>query len=453
MSKNWLISRRTALKGMGLAMGLPLLEQMGWAETPKKGAAERPPVRMAFMHWGMGVVYDNWWPSQQKGAPLPRILQPVAKHMGDILVLGGLAQMSATGGPDGAGDHAREAGCFLTGVRLRKTNGKDIYAGISVDQVAAQKIGGYTNLPSIELSIEGGSGSGDCDSGYSCAYSTNISWRSPTTPMAKERVPKAAFMRLFADRSQGASEQAKAAAAAENKSLLDLVYEDAKSLRGNLGGNDSRKVDEYLESVRSLESRIQNISGRDAEDAPGDKKGGATLQVPNGVPADWMDHAKLMYDIMALGFQSDATRVATFMLENGGSGRSYPKIGVTSGHHELSHHDNNPQKLEALTKINIHHMEAFAYFLDKLKGTKEGKGSLLDNCMLLYGSCIGDGNRHNHDNLPILLAGRGGGSINSGRYVQSCKGNLCDLYLAMLARVGAPVEKFGDSNKMLPDLT
>ncbi len=453
MTKPWLISRRTALKGLGVAVALPLLEQMGWAETPKKGAVERPPVRMAFMHYSLGVDNANYWPNPAKGAPISPILKPLERHLPDVLILGGLAQRAATGGPDGAGDHAREAGTYLTGMRLRKTNGADIYNGISVDQLAAQKVGAYTNLPSIELSLEGGRGSGDCDSGYSCAYSTNISWRSPTTPMAKEQQPKAAFMRLFADRGASANEQAKAAVAAENKSLLDAVYEDAKALKKSLGGNDGRKLDEYLDSMRSLESRIQNISGRDAEEAGADtKKKGETLKLPTGVPKLFDEHARLMYDIMALAFQTDSTRIATLMLTNGGSGRQYHELGITSGHHEISHHGNNAEKLGQMRKINIHHMESFAYFLDKLKGIKEGKGTLLDNCMIQYGSCIADADRHNHDNLPILLAGRGGGSINTGRYVASCRGNLCDLYMAMLARMGVEVASFGDGTKLLPDL-
>lgn len=455
MTKHWMISRRTALKGIGVAMGLPLLEQMGWAETPRKGAGDRPPVRMAFMHYALGVDKKNYWPSGQKGAPLPAILKPLEKHMGDVLILGGLAQRAAVGGPDGAGDHAREAGTYLTGTRLRKTNGADIQNGISVDQLAAQKVGAYTNLPSIELSLEGGRGGGDCDSGYSCAYSTNISWRTPTTPMAKETNPKAAYMRLVADRSASASEAAKAAAELENKSLLDLVYADAKQLQKNLGGNDTRKMDEYLDSMRSLEKRIQNISGRDQDDQAASgtgKKKGEGFTVPQGIPKTFKEHANLMYDIMAMAFQADTTRIATLMLSNGGSGRQYNEIGITENHHTISHHGNNAGKLAMMSKINILHMESFVYFLEKLKSIKEGKGTLLDYCMLQYGSCIEDADRHNHDNLPIILAGRGGGSINTGRYVASCRGNLCDLYIGMLARMGVEVPSFGDGTKMLPDL-
>jgi hypothetical protein len=450
MASRFLISRRTALKGLGVAMALPLFEQMGVAADPK-GAA-RAPVRMAFIHFGMGVIADHWKFGQgaaAKGAEIPGCFLPVKAHLNEMLVLGGLKQQAATGGADGAGDHAREAGTFLTGTRLRKTSGKDIYNGISVDQLAAQKIGGYTNLPSIELSMEGGSGSGDCDSGYSCAYSTNISWRSPTTPMAKETNPRSAFMRLFADRGQSSSAQAQAALAAENRSLLDLVNEDAGKLKGSLGGNDGRKLEEYLDSVRALEGRIQKISGHEDEAAGGAK---TDLKLPSGIPGDFAEHARLMFDIMTVAFQTDTTRIATFMLTNGGSGRTYKEIGVTGGHHELSHHGNDQAKIDGIRKINVYHMTQFAYFLEKLKGVKEGKGTLLDNSMIMYGSCIGDGDRHNHDDLPIVLAGGGGGTIKSGRVVPSCRGNLCDLYLAMLGRMGVEAASFGDSTKALPDL-
>jgi hypothetical protein len=452
MSQSWLISRRTALKGVGLAMGLPLLEQMGWAETPKKGS-DKAPVRMAFMYYDLGVWDKHWWPSQQKGAPLPSTLKPIEKLMGDVLILGGLDQRNGQGGPDGAGDHARSAGTFLTGTRLRKTNGADIYNGVSVDQYAAQRVGAYTKLPSIELSIQGGRGGGDCDSGYSCAYSTNISWRSPTAPMAKEITPKSAYMRLFADSNASASDQAKAAMALENKSLLDLVNDDAKALRKDLGGADTRKMDEYLDSMRSLESRIQSISGRDMDDAGGGtKKKTEGLQLPTGVPKKWDEHADLMFDIMALAFQTDTTRIATFMMTNGGGGGSYDEIGITEGHHDLSHHGGNEGKLDKIRQINIYQLKSFARFLEKLKATPDGKGTLLDNSMLLYGSGLADGDRHSHTGLPIILGGRGGGSINTGRFVPACKGNMCDLYLAMMARMGVQTPTFGDGTKILPDL-
>ena len=447
MASRFLISRRTALRGLGVAMALPLLEQMGYADDSKK--ATRAPVRMAFIHFGMGVIADHWKFNQGKSTALPGCFEPVKKHLGDMLILGGLTQAAAMGGADGAGDHAREAGTFLTGTRLRKTSGKDIYNGISVDQLAAQKIGAYTTLPSIELSMEGGSGSGDCDSGYSCAYSTNISWRSPTTPMAKETNPRSAYMRLFADRGQSSSAQAQASLAAENRSLLDLVNDDASRLKGTLGGNDGRKLDEYLDSVRALEGRIQKISGHEDEAGNGGK---TELKIPNGIPSDFTEHSRLMFDIMTVAFQTDTTRIATFMLTNGGSGRVYKEIGISGGHHELSHHGNDQTKIDSIRKINVYHMTQFAYFLEKLKGVKEGKGTLLDNSMIMYGSCIGDGDRHNHDDLPIVLAGGGGGTIHSGRVVPTCRGNLCDLYLAMLARMGVEVPTFGDGTRMLPDL-
>jgi Protein of unknown function (DUF1552) len=454
MSKSWLISRRTALKGLGVAVGLPLLEQMGWAETPKKGG-EKAPVRMAFMYYDLGVWEKHWWPSQQKGAPLPSSLKPIEKLMGDVLILGGLNQLSGQGGPDGGGDHARSAGTFLTGTRLKKTNGADISNGISVDQFAAQRIGAYTKLPSIELGIKGGRGGGDCDSGYSCAYSTNISWRSSTAPMAKEISPKSAYMRLFADKNASASDQAKAAMALENKSLLDLVNEDAKAMRKELGGADTRKMDEYLDSMRSLESRLQSISGRDNDDAAGGdpKKKSEALILPTGVPKRWDEHAELMMDIMTLAFQTDTTRIATFMMTNGAGGVGWEEIGISEGHHDLSHHGGNEGKLEKMRLINIHMLKSFAKMLEKMKKIQDGKGTLLDNCMLMHGSGLGDGDRHSHTGLPIILAGRGGGSINTGRFVASCKGNMCDLYLAMLARMGVQAPTFGDGTKILPDLS
>jgi hypothetical protein len=267
--------------------------------------------------------------------------------------------------------------------------------------------------------------------------------------MAKETVPRAAFMRLFADRNQSQAAQAQAALAAENSSLLDLVNADAKSLRGSLGGNDSRKLDEYLDSVRALESRIQKISGHE-DDAFGGMK--TDLKLPSGVPKDFAEHARLMYDLLALAFQTDTTRFATFMLGNGASYRSYPEIGVPNPHHELSHRGSDPAKIEGLVKILTYQVTQFGYFLEKLKGIKEGRGTLLDNCMLFYGSGMGDGDRHDHDDLPILVAGGGGGTIRTGRVVQQCRGTLSDLHLAFLLRLGLPITSFGESKAPLPDL-
>ena len=440
------ISRRTALKGLGLALALPLMDQMGWADDKKAGKA---PLRMVHITFPNGAIKEHWHfaPNSDK---VPRMLEPLKAHLRDILVLQGLNHPSAAPGGDGAGDHARGIAALLTGVRVKKGGAAGIYTGISVDQMAALKLGQYTSLPSIELSIEGSNGAGSCDDGYPCVYMSNASWRTPTTPMAKEVVPQAAFMRLFADRNQSQAAQAQAALAAENASLLDLVNADAKALRGTLGGSDSRKLDEYLDAVRALEGRIQKISGHMDDASTGGKN---DLKLPSGVPKDFGEHARLMYDILTLAFQTDTTRFATFMLGNGASYRSYPEIGVPNPHHELSHRGNDAGKIEGLTKIIAFQVAQFAYFLDKLKAVKEGSKTLLDNAMLFYGSGMGDGDKHDHNDLPVLVAGGGGGTIHTGRVVQQCKGTLADLHLAFLLRLGLPIETFGDSSRVpLPDL-
>jgi hypothetical protein len=439
--------RRTALRGLGLALALPLLERMGWADEPRK--AGKAPLRMAHITFPNGAIREHWrfTPNSDK---VPRILEPLKPHLRDVLVLHGINHTPASPGPDGAGDHARGIACLLTGVRVKKGGSTGIYTGTSVDQAACQRLGQYTSLPSIELSIEGSNGAGSCDDGYSCVYTSSTSWRSPTTPMAKETVPKNAFMRLFADRNQSQAAQAQAALAAENASLLDLVNSDAKSLRGELGGNDVRKLDEYLEAVRALESRIQKISGHEEDAGSGVKN---ELKLTPGVPKDFSEHARMMYDILTLAFQTDTTRFATFMLGNGASYRSYPEIGVPNPHHELSHRGTDAAKIEGLVKILNYQVAQFAYFLERLKAVKEGRGTLLDNCMLFYGSGMGDGDKHDHNDLPIVVAGGGGGTIRTGRVVQQCRGELADLHLAFLLRLGLNLESFGASRAPMPDLS
>lgn len=435
-----MITRRQSLRGIGTSLALPFLPSLAWSLDPKRDETKFP-TRCAFIYYDMGVIAADYITSKDK--PISKTLEPIKDNLENILVLGGLAQNAARANGDGAGDHARSAGCFLTGTKLKKTSGKDIQNGISIDQFIASKIGGYTKLPSVELSMEGGSGSGDCDSGYSCAYSTNISWKSPTTPMAKEINPKNAYVRLFTDNTQTDPKLA-AMQMAENKSLLDLINDDAKSLKKSLGSTDLRKLDEYLESVHAIESRIQNITGKkDSEDSQMKYQ----LNIPNGVPGKFDIHAQLMFDIMALAFQTDTTRVASFMLTNAGSGRTYPEIGISGGHHELSHHGTDQTKKDSITKINMYHLQQFNYFIDKLKSVKEGKGTLLDNCMIVYGSCINDGESHGHFNLPILLAGKGNNTINPGRNIIDCNGNLNELYMAISNRMGVECMSFGDDGK------
>jgi hypothetical protein len=465
MRKNWQISRRTALKGIGISMFLPLLEVMGWAETPKSNKVYRSPVRSMFIMIPIGVVGDNWKINKSIPGSISRILTPLAPVMKDILVINGLRHDKAGANGDGAGDHARETGTFLTGTQCRKTAGTDIQTGISIDQAMAEKIGIYTSLPSLELGIEQGGQAGNCDSGYSCAYSSNISWRTPNSPMAKEINPKAAFDRMFSAkknvRPQGGGPNVDTSkfgtngdTKSLNQSVLDLVMEDAKELRGNVSGTDQRKLDEYLDSVRAFEKRMDfaDKEAREAAEQAAAKKPGnysPLIEVnPTGTPKDFVEHVKLMFDLSVLAFQTDTTRIITFMMGNGGSNRSYPHIGVPRAHHEISHHQNEAGKLEDLTKINTHHVELLSYMLQKMANLNDGKGSLLDNSQVLYGSAIGDGNRHNHDDLPVLVAGRAGGTINSGRVIDTSS-NMCDLFLAMSARAGCPLDKHGDSNKMM----
>jgi hypothetical protein len=439
------ISRRTLLRGLGTAIALPSLEAM--APSPllaAGGSKSEGPLRMAFLYVPNGVHMAAWTPKAEgRNFALTRTLQPLAPFQDDLLVLTGLAQDGAEAHGDGGGDHARSLACFLTGRHPLKTDGANLRAGVSVDQVAAQKIGHVTRLPSLELGIERGAQSGNCDSGYSCAYSSNISWRSESTPVAKEINPRLVFERLFANELPG---EASARRARYRKSILDFVAEDARALHDRLGGNDRRKLDEYLSSIREIERRVTRAG-------TGTPSGPPHFEAPSGIPHDYQEHIRLMCDLIALAFQADVTRICTFLFANEGSNRSYSHIGVPEGHHDLSHHGNDAQKQEKIQKINDFHIRQFAYLLEKLKAMPEGGGTVLDHCMIVYGSGISDGDRHNHDDLPILLAGKGNGTIHPGRHIRyPAKTPLNNLYLAMLDRMGVPVKELGDSTGRLPAL-
>jgi hypothetical protein len=443
------ISRRTILRGLGTAMALPWLEAMG-PLVAQAGAAAAPstsPNRMAFFYVPNGVHMPDWTPKgTDSNLVLPDILQPLAPFKDDLLVLTGLTQDGAFAHGDGGGDHARSLASFLTGTHPLKTAGYGIKAGVSVDQYAAARVGKSTRFPSLELGIDRGAMAGNCDSGYSCAYSSNISWRSESTPMAKEINPQFVFERLFASQLSSESAEAKAKREKYRKSVLDFVSEDARQLRGKLGQVDRQKVDEYLSSVRELEVRFSRVDKATTLDLKG-------VRLPTGVPKDNREHIRLMFDVLALAFQTDSTRISTFVYANEGSTKSYKFIGIPEGHHDLSHHGKDPDKQAKIKKINIYHLEQFAYFLEKLRSIKEGEGTVLDHSMIVYGSGISDGDRHNHDDLPILVAGKGGGTIKGGRHlVYPKKTPLNNLYLSMLERVGAPTPSLGDSTGILPKL-
>lgn len=445
------VNRRTFLKGLGAAVSLPMLESMIPARAIAAAAAAQPPVRMAFMFVPNGVHMEEWKPVAT-GAhhDLPRILKPLTPVKRDLCVLSGLTQDKGRANGDGAGDHARSAGVFLTGVQPLKSEGSEIRAGVSVDQFAAQRIGHETRFASLELGTERGRQSGKCDSGYSCAYSNNVSWRDGTTPMAKETNPRLVFERLFGNGSKGERNESLARRQRYQKSILDFVLEDARSLTRKVSGNDRQKLDEYLVAVREIEQRIQRAEGKSVSKS----SVLAGLGKPEGVPDSYQEHIRLMGDMMILAFQTDVTRVSTFMLANAGSNRSYRPIGVNEGHHSLSHHQNDRDKLEKISKINTFHVEQLSYMLQKMKSIPEGEGSLLDHCMVVYGSGISDGNRHNNENLPIVLAGRGGGWIRPGRHIQySGDTPLNNLFVTMLNQAGATTDTFNDSTGTLPFLS
>jgi hypothetical protein len=443
------ITRRTMLKGVGTALALPWFESL--ASAAGQSAASGPPRRAAFLYVPNGVNMKEWTPGEVgKLGELSGILQPLNPFKEHVNVLTGLALDKARANGDGPGDHARAMSAFLTGRQPRKTHGADIRVGMSADQHIAAAVGDHTRFPSLELGIERGQQAGNCDSGYSCAYSSNLSWRAESTPNAKECDPKQVFERLFSGTDPKELAAARAKRELYSKSVLDFVSEDAKGLNKTLGLGDQKKLDEYLSSVRDVETRIEKIRKANAERAPVPKP---NMPAPTGVPGEVQAHIRLMADLMVLAFQTDLTRVVTFPIANDGSNRPYKHIDVPEGHHDLSHHGRDAKKLEKIKKINTFHIEQLAYLVGRLKAVKESNGTtLLDNVMMVYGSGIGDGDRHNHDDLPILLLGKGGGTIESGRHLKfggKPETPLMNLYLAMFDRMGAPAERFGDSTGLL----
>jgi len=417
------VSRRTLLKGLGCAVALPWLESMGnltsWAKGATTLAGKPAPNRTAFLYVPNGKNMADWTPASEGAlTDLPAILQPLNAFKNDIMILTGLTADKARAHGDGGGDHARALGAFLTGCQPRKTDGADIRAGVSVDQVMASRIGESTRLGSLEIGCEHGSMAGNCDSGYSCVYSSTMSWRSATTPLPKEVNPKLVFERLFGTGKD--SDRIKRDAT--RKSVLDFVREDAGDLQNKLGTTDKRKLDEYFSSIRDIELRIQRAEKLPEPKNPDPSISTRFAKLPsgkNGLPGDYQEHLRIMCDLIALAFQADVTRVATFVLANEGSNKPYPFVNVREGHHDLSHHGGDKVKKEKIREINKFHTTQVAYLLQKLKSIKEGDGTLLDHCMIAYGSGNSDGNAHNHDNLPIMVAGGGCGTITTGRHINT----------------------------------
>lgn len=447
MGRHATLQRRTFVRGLGAILGLPLLEAMVPERVLAAGSAALP-KRMAFVFVPNGVIVPEWEPKGEgTDWSLSPTLEPLSSVKSKLCVLSGLAQDNASAKGDGPGDHARSSAAFLTGAHPVKTGGVDIKVGQSVDQVAAEKVGRLTRLPSLELGTEGGRNAGQCDSGYSCAYSNNISWKTASTPMAKEINPRLVFERMFGSADDRDAARGRAKRDEYRKSILDLVAEDAAKLKLQLGQTDRRKIDEYFSSVREIEQRIERTREDDS------KRQAPDLKLPAGIPKQLDEHLTLMFDLMTLAFQTDTTRITTFMMANEGSNRSYPMIGVNDGHHHLSHHQNKQDWIDQLKKIDKYLIRHFARFVEKLDSISEGNGTLLDQSMIVYGCAIGDGNRHNHNDLPILLAGRGGGTIQSGRRLSYPRNTpLNNLFLSMLDRMDAGVEQLGDSTGRLKGL-
>lgn len=440
------LPRRTFLRGMGgTLVALPLLDAM----TPAFGATNRlmsarTPVRLSFVYVPNGIVMKDWTPKGiGRDFEFTRIIKPLEAYREHLLVLSGLEDHNGNALGDGAGDHARAGASFLTGVHCKKTAGADIHNGPSVDQIAAQNMSSPTRLKSIELGCEDSRTVGNCDSDYSCAYTNSISWRSPTTPMPPEVNPRMAFERLFGTAEMNLDAATRARRARARQSILDLVRSDTRNLVKDLGQADRRKVDEYLYAVREIEQRIQNAERETSSFVP-------TIEKPIGIPATFPEYVKLMYDLQVVAFQADVTRITTLMIGREGSMRVYPEIGIPDPHHPLTHHRNNPEWIEKVARINCLHAELFAYFLNKLKSTPDGDGTLLDHSMIVYGSGMSDGNRHSHEDLPILLAGRGDGSLKPGRHIVYKPGTpITNLYMSLLDRMGVHPETLGDSTGQL----
>ena len=441
----WTSPRRTFLKGLGTALFLPALESLSPFSARSASVPAAAPRRSAFVYVPNGANMPDWTPTGLgRDAELPMILEPLKKHQNDFLVLSGLAQDNGRAKGDGPGDHARSAASLLTGAHPVKTAGANIKVGMSADQHVAAKIGSQTRLPSLELGIEPGRTSGNCDSGYSCAYSSSVSWKTESTPMAKEINPRQAFERLFGGEENNPEVRAKRAA--NRKSILDVVAGDAVKLKEKLGQTDRHKIDEYFTAVREIESRIEQAETNAKNTRP-------DYEIPKGIPKDGGEHLRLMYDLLMLAFRTDSTRVATFMVGNAGSNKTYPMVGVNEGHHELSHHRNEADKMDKLKKVDKFQIEQFAYFIQQLKSVKEGEGTLLDHCAVMFGSGLGDGNAHSHHNLPIIVAGRAGNTIKPGRYIVTEKEiPLNNLFLSFFDRMGTPADSFGDSNGRMSGL-
>ncbi len=450
-------NRRTFLRGVGAAIALPTLASLKTgsvlasampvgAEKALAQTATGAPLRTAFLYFPNGAIPSAWWPeSTGKEYQFSETLESLKPVRDSIQIMGGLDNVSANPGPDGGGDHARGGGTFLTNVRLNKSS-TDLRAGVSIDQVIAEKIGHLTRLPSLELSCESDRRSGSCDSGYSCAYQYNISWKTPTTPMASESNPRLVFERLFGAGTPGQRLANLKLRRSQQRSVLDFVMDDAKKMQQRMQRTDRMKLDEYFTSVREIESRIERAERH------GDVE--TEAQTPEGVPVSYAEHMQMMFELLTLAFQTDSTRVATLCLAHDGSNRSFSEIGVVEGHHELSHHQNKQDAIDKVKTIDRWYVQQLGKFLQRMEEVKDEDGhSLLHNSQIMFGSGNADGNRHTHVNLPIIMAGQGGGDMSTGRYVDYKETPLANMHMTLAHRMGVTdLKRFGDSTGTVGDV-
>ena len=441
------LPRRAVLRGLGATLALPLLDCMVPALTAQSRTAAAPIKRFGVFYVPNGMSMPYWYP-QTEGPidQLPPTLRSLAAFKDQVLICGGLDDESANLVKGASGDHARSAGTFLTCVPFKMTAGADVSNAVSVDQIAAVELSKETQLASLELGIESNAMIGACDGGASCAYTNTIAWRTPTSPLPIENDPRAVFERMFG--TSGSTDPAvRLARMRRDRSILDLVGAELHGLERVVGVGDQRKLDEYFEALRDVERRIEMAEEQNTRELP-------VVDQPVGVPSDYAEHAKLMMDLLALAYQTDLTRISTFMLAREVSGRAYPEIGVSDSHHPLSHHQDEPAKLERLHKVNEYHFQQFAYLVEKLDALPEGDGSMLDSTLFLYGTGISDSNTHFHDDLPIALVGGKNAGITGGRYIRySADTPLANLHVTILEKLGVPVEAFGDSTGRLDRLT
>ena len=441
------LRRRTVLRGLGATVALPLLDAMVPALTALSRTAARPVRRLGIVYVPNGIWMERWTPKTDgPGFELTPTLEPLAPFREQVTVVSGLDSKQADPLPgEGAGDHARAAAAFLTGAHPHKTEGADLRAGVSMDQIAAESLGRETQLASLELALDSNELLGACDAGYSCAYSNTLSWRTATTPLPMISDPRGVFERLFGA-SASTHPAERRARLQEDRSVLDAVTAKVHRLHRELGAGDRVRLSEYLDAVRDIERRIALAEEQSARELP-------HVERPVGIPSSFEKHAKLMFDLQVLAYQTDMTRVITFMLGREVSSRAFPEIGVPDAHHPLSHHQGDPEKIAKLIKVDLHHVRMFAYYLERLRTTPHGDGSLLDSAAILYAAGISDGNAHSHHDLPVLLAGGGGSALTGGRHIRvPSETPIANLYVTLLEMVGVPVERLGDSTGQVPRL-